>query len=232
VSGALKLALTEQSTQAAREVAFEVQALIIAGWTGRDAAAVQAHIRELQALGVPAPPRTPMFYRAAVNNLTSAVSIEVCGRRSSGEAEVVLLATESGLWVGLGSDHTDRELEKQSITLSKQVCAKPIAATVWRHADVAAHWDRLELRSYVRNSDAQTVLYQEGSLATLRDPLELARAYGDNAQLNAGSVLYCGTLPVRGGIRFSDHMTLELHDPVLGRSIRHEYSIVALPAEY
>jgi Protein of unknown function (DUF2848) len=208
---------------------FAVHALVIAGWTGRDAAVVEAHIRELQALGIPPPPRTPMFYRAAANNLTCATSIEVCGRTSSGEAEVVLLAGQSGLWVGLGSDHTDRELEKRSITLSKQICAKPIATTVWPHADVAAHWDRLELRSYVRNGGDQPVLYQQGSVATLRDPLELVHAYGGSAQLDAGSILYCGTLPVLGGVRFSDHMTLELHDPVLGRSIRHEYSIVALP---
>jgi Protein of unknown function (DUF2848) len=231
VSSAVRLALTEHSTRATRELGFVVQTLIIAGWTGRDAKVVQAHIRELEALGISAPPRTPMFYRVAAHNLTSAASIEVCGRASSGEAEVVLLAGESELWVGLGSDHTDRELEKRSITLSKQICAKPIAATVWPHADVSTHWDRLELRSYVRNGGEQPVLYQQGSVATLRDPLELARAYG-SAQLGAGSALYCGTLPVRGAIRFSDHMTLELHDPVLGRSIRHEYSIVALPAEY
>ena len=30
----------------------EIKQLVIAGWTGRDAAAVQKHIQELEALGV------------------------------------------------------------------------------------------------------------------------------------------------------------------------------------
>ena len=42
-------------------LALDVQRLIIAGWTGRDAAAVQHHIEELQALGVKPPATVPTF---------------------------------------------------------------------------------------------------------------------------------------------------------------------------
>jgi hypothetical protein len=230
VSGAHTLALLEQSGASSRALETRVEALVIAGWTGRDAASVQSHILELQALGVAPPPRTPMFYRVAAGNLTTAPLIEVAGRSSSGEAEVVLICRESQLWVGLGSDHTDRDLEKRSVTLSKQLCAKPIAPTVWLHEEVAAHWDRLELRSYA-SIEGEERLYQQGTVAALRDPLELAREYCGEAQLPTGTAMYCGTLPVKGGIRFADRMTLELHDPVLNRSIRHQYSIVPLPVE-
>jgi hypothetical protein len=40
----------------------DIRSLVIAGWTGRDAARVEAHVRELEAEGIPRPPRTPMFY--------------------------------------------------------------------------------------------------------------------------------------------------------------------------
>jgi hypothetical protein len=44
---------------------------IIAGWTGRDPAAVEKHIRELEALGVKRPASTPIFYRFAAARLTT-----------------------------------------------------------------------------------------------------------------------------------------------------------------
>ena len=44
-------------------IAFAPDALIMAGWTGRDRAAVDHHIAELAALGVPGPTRIPTFYR-------------------------------------------------------------------------------------------------------------------------------------------------------------------------
>ncbi len=226
-----RLTLVEQSIKALRVLEVGVEMLVIAGWTGRDAAAVQAHIRELQAIGVAPPPRTPMFYRVAAGNLTTASHIEVAGRTSSGEAEVVLIMGESRLWIGLGSDHTDRELEKRSITLSKQICPKPIAPAMWPHEEVAPHWDRLELRSYARIG-GELRMYQRGGVAALANPLDLARAHWGEAPLPAGTALYCGTVPVEGDIAFADGMILELHDPVLNRSLRHEYSVGALDAEY
>ena len=39
--------------------------LVIAGWTGRDAAGIQHHIEELAALGVPRPSTVPLYYRGA-----------------------------------------------------------------------------------------------------------------------------------------------------------------------
>ena len=111
--------------------------LIMAGWTGRDAAAVQHHIAELAALGVPAPSRVPLFYRLDPALLAGPVAaIEVLGEATSGEVEVVLVALADGLWVGLGSDHTDRAIEAQGVALSKQLCRKPMAAGLWRFDEV------------------------------------------------------------------------------------------------
>ena len=42
-----------------------VRELVVAGWTGRDVAALEKHIRELEAIGVKRPKTTPIFYRVA-----------------------------------------------------------------------------------------------------------------------------------------------------------------------
>jgi hypothetical protein len=96
------------SGRGAERIAFEPAALIMAGWTGRDRAAVDHHIAELAALGVPGPRRVPTFYRLDLALLAGPVpKIHVLGEDTSGEVEVVLLAFPGGLWVGRGSDHTD-----------------------------------------------------------------------------------------------------------------------------
>jgi hypothetical protein len=204
-----------------------VKELVIAGWTGRDIAALEKHIRELEAIGVKRPKTTPIFYRVAASLLTSTDSIEVLGDQSSGEAECVVYSVDGGLFVGVGSDHTDRKAEAVGVSLSKQMCAKPVSREVWRLDDVAAHWDKLVLRSYV-NVGAERRLYQEGSVKAMRPPTELFRLYGGGS-LPAGTAMFCGTLAVHGAITPSDAFEMELEDPVLGRKITHSYRIKTLP---
>ena len=51
----------------------------MAGWTGRDQAAVQHHVNELGALGVPPPIATPLFYQMEPALLSIADAIDVLG---------------------------------------------------------------------------------------------------------------------------------------------------------
>src|SRR5436309_7224526 len=129
-------------------VEIAIDTLVVAGWTGRDEAALRHHIEELAAIGVPRPSSVPVFYRISVSNLTQADSIEVLGTDTSGEAEPVLVSLPDGLWIGLGSDHTDRKAETHGIALSKQLCAKVVARVLWRLDEVADYWDRLMLRAF------------------------------------------------------------------------------------
>ena len=55
---------------------FSIEHLIVAGWTGRDKAAVQHHIDELAELGVPGPSQTPLYYRVSNTLLTAAAEIQ------------------------------------------------------------------------------------------------------------------------------------------------------------
>src|SRR3990172_2267703 len=83
-----------------QEADADISTLVIAGWTGRDAAAVQHHIEELARVGVPEPSRVPLYYRASAHLLTQETAIQVIGAETSGEAEPVLFGIEGRLWVG------------------------------------------------------------------------------------------------------------------------------------
>ncbi|MBT3549876.1 MAG: DUF2848 domain-containing protein [Rhodospirillaceae bacterium] len=205
-----------------------VDQLVIAGWTGRDTAAVEEHIAELEAIGVARPPATPCFYRASASLLTQAPSIQALGANSSGEAECFMLASQGDLWVGVGSDHTDRKVEAFDVTVSKQMCAKPVGPNLWRHADVADHWDDLVLRSYATN-DGIRRLYQEGSIAALKPPTELIASYRDGGALEPGTLMFGGTLAVIGKVGGADRFEVEIYDPARDTSLLHAYDIQALP---
>jgi hypothetical protein len=208
----------------------DIKHLVVAGWTGRDQGALEAHIRELEALGIARPKTTPIFYRVAASLLTTADRIEVIGTESSGEVEVIVYALADGLWLGVGSDHTDRKAEAIGVTLSKQMCGKPVGPTLWRFGDVAPHWEKLTLRSFVTR-DGKRRLYQEGSVTTMRPPDELIRLYTGGAELPPGTAMFCGTLAVHGGIEGGELFEMELDDPVLGRRLTHSYRIEQLPVE-
>ncbi|MBI0435853.1 DUF2848 domain-containing protein [Roseomonas sp. KE0001] len=202
-----------------------IKSFVIAGWTGRDTHKLQEHIEELRLLGVTPPASTPCFYPGGRELPTTAATIDCLGAESSGEAEFAILVDEDGTWwVGIGSDHTDRKVETYSVAVSKQVCPKPIAPVLWRFDEVAEHWDRLELRSWVQDG-ADWTLYQEGAVAAMRDPRDLAAAYKAlGRELLPGTLMLGGTLAAIGGIRPRAGFRIELRDPVLGRVINHTYT--------
>ena len=201
---------------------MEIRELVIAGWTGRDERSLRKHIRELEELGVKPPKTTPIFYRVAAGLLTFSDEIQVSGPDTSGEVEFVLLSKPDGLWVTVGSDHTDRKAETVGVTLSKQLCAKPVSQNAWRYDEVKPHWERLMLRSW---SDGK--LYQEGLVTAIRSPEDLMSRY----PLKPGYAMFCGTLAAKDGIRGGARFTMELEDPVLKRKLSHEYRVKVLPVE-
>jgi len=207
----------------------EIDQLVIAGWTGRDVAALNHHIEELKAIGVQPPSKVPLYYRVAAQMLTQADRIQVLGDDTSGEVEPVLVGAADRLWVTVGADHTDRKLESFGVAVSKQVCPKIIGRTAWRLEEVKPHWDRLMLRSFVPEG-GKKVLYQEGPLARIRAPRDLIAGWRDGeTRLPAGAAMFCGTLPAIGAIGSSARFDMEIEDPVLGRKLAHAYEVTALP---
>lgn len=218
--------ITNLETPEGDSLNIDVSMLVVAGWAGRDKAAVDAHIEELAQLGVPAPSRVPLYYRVSSNMLTSDQAIQVVGAGTSGEAEALLLSTDKGLYVGVGSDHTDRDAEAYSVALAKQACQKPFSPKVWRFDEVADHWDQIELRAHAW-IDGARVLYQDGKLAELRSGQDLMDGFGG---LPPGAAMFCGTIPTLHGLKPAERFEATLHDPVLGRTLSHSYDVDVLPA--
>lgn len=219
------------SNRAPNTLDFMPKELVIAGWTGRDREAMERGVPELEARGGKRPSAMPLYYRVSVGRLTQSGEVQMLGPHTSGEAEPVLYSMRDGLWLGVGSDHTDRKLEADSVSASKQICAKIVGDCLWDCREIADHWDELVLRSHItETAGGGRVLYQEGRLAQTLPPADLITCYVGANALPVGTVMFCGTIPAKGGIRPALRFEMEIEDPVLKRRINHGYSIEVLPA--
>jgi hypothetical protein len=211
---------------------FTVRRMVNAGYVGRDRKAVEAHIEELRREGVPPPPFVPIVFPVLSNNITTDQDIEVIGGKSSGEAEFVLLLDRGRIFVAVGSDHTDREMERHSIVHSKQVCRNVLSTTVWDYEDLKPHWDELLLQSWVipKGSDEE-VLYQKAPLATIISAEEI-REITMSKMVDVetdGLVIFSGTVPVlTGEVVYGRYFRSELVDLHLNRTLKCGYNVVEL----
>lgn len=222
------LAFTIDAQGTTTPLTLPIDQAVIAGWTGRDPVARDKHIAELEAIGIARPATTPIYYRVAARRLTTEDSIEVSGSDSSGEVEFVLIGWQGRIFVGTGSDHTDRKVETYSVTVSKQMCEKVVAPVLWELKEVAAHWDRMILRAHAWIG-GKRVLYQEGTLDHMLPVEELIRRGFGGKPFPDGCAMFGGTFAAIGGIRPASRFEFELEDPVLKRSIRHGYDVIELP---
>jgi hypothetical protein len=225
---AIELDFTVEADGATKPMAMRVEQAVVAGWTGRDPVARDKHIAELEAIGIARPASTPIFYRVSARRLTTATTIEVSGKDSSGEVEFVLFAAGGRTYVGTGSDHTDRKVESYSVTVSKQMCDKPVAPVLWALDEVMDHWDSMILRAFAWIGGAK-VLYQQGTLDAMLPPAELVRRGFSGERLPDGVAMFGGTFAAIGGIRPASRFEFELEDLVRKRVIRHGYDVVELP---
>jgi hypothetical protein len=207
----------------------ELKGAVICGYTGRDQAAIQKHIHELEKEGIQPPPSVPMYYPKPAWGLTVADTMHVFGAQTAGEVEFVLLPQGAKTYVGVGSDHTDRDLEKLDIPKSKQVVPSVISKTLWDLDDVLDHWDQIEFHSWA-SCGGKRVPYQNAPVSCLLPPADLlarvrARVRGDLA----GLAIFGGTSALlTGGFVFADRFEGELFDPVRQRTLRIDYSVQTL----
>lgn len=222
------LTFTVDAKDTTTPLTLAIDRAVIAGWTGRDPVARDRHIAELEAVGIARPASMPIYYRVSARRLTMEDSIEVCGGESSGEVEFVLIGWQGRIFVGCGSDHTDRKVEAYSVTVSKQMCDKVVAPVLWELDDVIGHWDRMILRSHAW-INGERVLYQEGTLDAMLPVDELIARGFDGKKFPDGCAMFGGTFAAKGGIRPAERFEFELEDPVLKRTIRHGYDVITLP---
>ena len=207
-----------------KAIDLQIKQVFVAGWTGRNRAAVDHHIEELAALGITPPSQVPLYYRVSNGLLTQSSQIDVLGKSTSGEVEPLIIQQGANLWIGLASDHTDRELEAYSVAASKQACPKPVSPELWEYEVVKDHLDSLMLRCSIKES-GQWIVYQEGSLENISLLSELISDSG----LGENDAMLCGTLSAIDGVRPANDYMMELVDPVLDRTIQLSYSVTLLP---
>ena len=202
---------------------MELKNLIVVGFAGRDIAKTMEHIRELEEEGIKCPAKVPVVYQCSKEIITHAAEIEVIAQKTSGEVEYLILVKDGKYYIGLGSDHTDRDLEAVSIHKSKQVCLKPYANTFWPYDEVKEHFETIRMVS-AQVIDGKEVAYQEG---TTGDLLPLARIISEiESEIPvADSLIFTGTVPLKDGFKFGDKFSCKLIDDKLGREIALEYTI-------
>lgn len=209
---------------------FVVKRMVNGGYVGRNQEEVRRHIEELAKKGIPGPSSTPTLYPVSRRGLTQASSIEVFGEETSGEAEFVLLMeNEKQIYVGVGSDHTDRKLEKFDIAWSKNICPNVISRELWSFDDVLPHWDEIMLRSWITRGGKRS-LYQEATLRSILPPKELISFIRSRVQGELDHVLiFSGTIGLlKGELIFGEKFEVELEDPVSRDRLSVLYSVVPL----
>jgi hypothetical protein len=216
-----------ENKQERRELAFTYSRMVNAGYVGKNQEEVRRHIEELAAKGIPGPKSVPVLYPVVCNMLSLDPTIEVYGNETSGEVEYVLcVVNEDEVYVGLGSDHTDRHLEETDIPRSKQICPNLMSRTVWPLEEVAEQWDDLLMTaSVVKNTEAIT--YQEGRLGLLLNSAELmafvkSKIGGPLENL----IIFSGTMGMlTGEFVFGERFSAKLMDEKLNRRLEISYDI-------
>ncbi len=195
---------------------------VIAGYTGSDPYAVQAHIAELAAIGVAPPEAVPAFYSVPKELISQSYECLVSSPNTTGEVEPVLVRYRGRFYLTVGSDHTDRDLERVSVAASKVACPKPIARrAIALNSGGIPCWAQMRVSSTV-----DLELYQEGTLAALLNVGDVAESYlasfGDDGR---DLVLFGGTIALRDGVfRLGRQWTVML-SAELG-TIAHTYEVV------
>ncbi len=211
-------------------VPLQIDSCVAAGYTGRNQDMVQAHIDELKKIGVPTPYDTPAMYWISPARLSNDQELYVVGEQTSPEVEFFLAENGNGtFYITVASDHTDRELETVSVGKAKQICDKILGDSFWKLADIADHWDEIQISSRVQKND-QWVLYQSGALSQILHYEDLLDYIKKDLPSGKHPALLSGTIPVIGGDAvFTSACEITMTDPVLNRNISKRYEIVTLP---
>jgi 2-keto-4-pentenoate hydratase/2-oxohepta-3-ene-1,7-dioic acid hydratase in catechol pathway len=221
-----------------------VKRLLNAGYAGRSQEDVAAHVAELAELGVPAPSTTPALYPVSPYLAQQTGTVLVQHGKTSGEAEWALVVDDTGeLLLTAACDHTDRELETYGVAWSKNAAPDVLATSAWRLADVADRLDGLTLRAWVTGGGAGTgggtgatahpgteELIQDGTAADLLTPHHWAEVLRERGELEPGTVLISGTIPMLQGVdQFAARWRVQLADPATGHEISLAYDVLPMP---
>ncbi|MFX0069053.1 MAG: DUF2848 family protein [Candidatus Hodarchaeota archaeon] len=203
------------------------------GFAGRNRAVVMKHIEEAKKLGIIwEGSSVPVVLAASPERLTTDNTVQVKHEKTSGEVEYVILVNGPITYVTVGSDHTDREIEKLDLQKSKDAVPKIISSSVWLYEEVKDHWDDITIRSWIQRGGIKE-LYQDDKLRLLLTWEDLEPVIKDHVGEDlSGTAVFAGTIPtIKQDMLFADIWELEMFDPVLKRSLRHKYVTRIIPSD-
>lgn len=223
-----KLEVTIDGADGAETRVLDVARVYNLGFTIRDRDKMQRHLDEVVGVHVPWPERPPVIFPISAWATITSDDVPVQYGRTSGEIEIVTVVDGDELLIGVGSDHTDRELEATDIPWGKQVAPNILAPTLWRWRDVADHWDQVQLESYVDGT-----LYQKALVSEFWTPEEMVTSVkGRIKEVPGARVFYSGTVVSENEqLDFGKEWSLRMIDPVAGKTIRHDYTVTVLADE-
>lgn len=222
-----KLTLNVQGEN--RTITFDTNHVFNAGYAGSNQEKVQEHIDELVKLGVPAPTTTPILFPVSNYLVSTTNDIQVQHNETSGEIEYVLIWHDNELYVTVGSDHTDRNLETFSVPMSKQAYPNIIAKDVWKYEDIKDHWDKIEFTCWATSGN-ETNVYQKGTCSDLLNPEQWADNFKNLDVEEEGNMFFSATINTEANtLDFADKYEFQLHDPVMNRTIKQQYNVHILP---
>ena len=218
---------------------FEVGSVAGARFTARDVEGLRKQMDEQLAREGHFSSATftnPSIFRIARYLLTQDTEFEVQGTMTGGEGEVVAIRDGGEVFISVGSDQCDRELDPIFPDKPKQMCPHPVATTAWPYAEVRDHWDQLRIQSTV-TTQGHAVPLQDSpldALVTLDYLLDLSTVI----PLPDAAVLFCGSSPFLDSAEdavkehslspfttwgVGDAFSVRLYDPVLERAIEHSF---------
>lgn len=204
-------------------ISADIKNLMVVGFSGKDVEKTMEHIHELEKEGVKCPSEVPVPYQCDPQIVTRKEIIDVIGPKTSGEAEYLILCHEGKFYIGIGSDHTDREMEAVSIHKSKQVCLKPCSMEFWDYEEVKDHLPQLRLIS-TQVVDGKEIDYQNGVAGDLL-PFDVIIEKVQKEVPLEDCLIYTGTVPLLNGFRFGEQFSARLVDDQLGRELSLTYKI-------
>ncbi|MDN0033893.1 DUF2848 family protein [Oscillibacter ruminantium] len=225
------LTFTVQAGGKETPLSLNYERVFAIGYAGRNLEKTMEHIKELERdLGVPAPKKIPTIFQCGNYVLTQEKDLVFVGEKTCGEVEYVIVLKDGKIYIGLGSDHTDRELEAQSVPKAKQICAKPICPMLWDYEEVKDHWDDIALNSW-QTVDGEEVPYQQGKLADILPVETILKELNERVGGIDNCVIFSGTVPVLNGFRYGSNFRYEMADAVLGRKLTSDYNVIAISEE-
>ncbi len=211
------------------EKILQCKRIAVLGFTSRNRELLKKHKDELGLDNAEKIDFLPRVYWIDPTRLTTSEEIFVIGNSTSGEVEYFALFDNDEIYVTVGSDHTDRELEKVSIHKSKQICNKIISNKFWKYSDIYDHFDELVLESYIF-TESGVRLYQRGRVGDILMFDELKKIIKKEYEECEEVCFFSGTVPViEGKLEFAKKWKVALIDPILKRKIEHMYRVHIIP---